>query len=139
MPATLQSPAPMPGFPKDLETHLVYGQMTQMSSLCSPQVSDERECRQLVLYHVTSQTGHSPHLCDMMAREVPCYRGCRTDRQNETSATASRFSFRVFWTFSFQHGFWKGSSSALCLRDRRGKTKPRFKGYLNFGQSYSVL
>lgn len=40
-----------------------------------------------------------------------------------TSSTASRFSFRVFWTFSFQHGFWKGSSNVLCLTDRYGKQK----------------
>lgn len=108
---------PMPGFPKDLETHLVYGQMRQMSSLRSPQVSNGKECRQFALYHVTSQTGHSPHLCD--THNGTGHR--RTDHQNGTSATALRFSFRVFWTFSFQHGVWKGSSSALCLRDGRGK------------------
>lgn len=108
--ATLQSPAPMPGFPKDLETHLAYRWPRWTPDLCGPQVSDLRECRQFVLYHVTSQLGQlaTTHISTTftMAQDILCYQGCRTDQQNETRPQRHRafhlesFGLSLFSTVS---------------------------------------
>lgn len=123
---------------------LPYRWMRWRSTRCGPQVPDERECKQFVLYHVTAQRGWlaTAHVSTTLttAQDICVIQVAKQTTRMKHTLTASKFSFRVFWTFSFQHGFWKGSSNAMCLTDRRGKKKkPQFKGYLNFGQSYSVL
>lgn len=59
-----------------------------LSTPCGPQVSDKRECKQFVLYHVTSQIGWSAtaHISTTFttAWDILCYQGCITDHQNET-------------------------------------------------------
>lgn len=67
------------------------------------------------------------------ARDALCHQGCR-----DTSPMARRRSFRVFRTLLSQHGFWQGSSTALCLTDRCGGDS-QCQGWQDAGQSLSVL
>lgn len=52
------------------------------------------------------------------------YRGCKADHRSDTRPQRHRgLRLESCGLFSFQHGFWKGSSDALCLTDRCGKNR----------------
>ena len=122
---------------------LPYRWMRWRSTRCGPQVPDERECKQFVLYHVTAQRGWlaTAHVSTTLttAQDIVLSRLQNRPPEWNTPSRHRSFPLESFGLSLFNMVSGRAVAMQCVSQTDVEKKKPQFKGYLNFGQSYSVL